>query len=836
MMEVAYALRWYVVMQLFGLAALPLARRFFRRLPDGGYTASKPLGLILTGWVFWLLNSFGWMENTAGAIVVALALVAVAGIFIPRCPRKLTLRSVLLVEALFAITFATWCVVRTHMPRIEPAGGEKWMEIAFLNAILRSPTFPPHDPWLSGFAISYYYFGYVIVAMVTRLATVPATIAFNLAIATLFGLTCSGAFGLLYNLLMASRWGQRIAEAGALTGPLLVAVIGNLEALLETAHALGLGPAAFWRWLDIRSINGPPPESPVFPPERRMWWWQSSRVIHDYTPWGETSEVIDEFPAFSFLLGDMHPHVLALPFVLLALSLALEVYLRVSRRERGDEADGWPRWAGVPFAPWDWVVYAVCLGGLGFLNTWDLPTGLLIVAASYAIATRERSLLVLAGRVMRLLLPLLVIGLAFYWPFWVGFQSQAGGLLPNLFNGTRGPQFVVMFGPLIFLVVAFVISHARRTGVEGKHVLTWAAITVLGSLAVLLLIFGVLAFALRRGVISPQGPLQYILAWLQGEPIPGIGVVPGFWLLFRNRFLLDPALLDPAAPATWNVILRTVVASPLWTSLGLMGLIVALILIYRRSCVSPGSAEGEIDVWPFALLLVLVGALLTFGLEYVYLRDNFATRMNSVFKFYFQTWVMWAIAGGYALVWFIYRRRWLVAGGGLALILAGLLFLGFAIPHRAGEHAGAVTLDGATHLRQSQFGDRPSIADDFRAIEWINRHIAGTPVILEAPGGGYDYEGRVSAFTGLPAVLGWAGHEAQWRGSYTEQGQREADIETIYTSPSAGEVLTLLDKHGISYVYVGRAEWQRYPRSGLAKFDHLLTAVYDTEWVKIYRR
>jgi uncharacterized membrane protein len=253
--QVSLALRWYFAVQLFGLASLPLCRRLFRYLPERGYSVSKPFGLLLAGWTFWILTSLGWTHNTTGGILVALVLLAVAGGFLHlagnsaaqpdhRPSSQIPWRVVVVTEILFALAFVCWCWVRAHMPRIETAGGEKWMEIAFLRAILRSDAFPPHDPWLSGFAISYYYFGYIIVAMITRLAAVPAAIAFNLGIATLFALTCTGAYGLVYNLLAVDEYGQTrrhghrvTAILGGLFGPVLVAMMGNLEALLEVLHA-----------------------------------------------------------------------------------------------------------------------------------------------------------------------------------------------------------------------------------------------------------------------------------------------------------------------------------------------------------------------------------------------------------------------------------------------------------------------------------------------------------------------------------------------------------------------------------------------------------------------
>jgi len=163
---------------------------------------------------------------------------------------------------------------------------------------------------------------------------------------------------------------------------------------------------------------------------------------------------------------------------------------------------------------------------------------------------------------------------------------------------------------------------------------------------------------------------------------------------------------------------------------------------------------------------------------------------------------------------------------------AGLIYPALAIPARAREYGGSPTLDGAAYLAETQ-------PDDYVAIAWLNENVNGAPVILEAPGDhyrAYAYEGRVSAHTGLPTLLGWAGHEHQWRGHYDEQARREPDIETLYTSVDPDEVLTLLDRYDIRYVYVGPLERARYPAAGLAKFTEFMEVVYDTGTVTIYRR
>ncbi|MCP4544383.1 MAG: hypothetical protein GY832_45305 [Chloroflexi bacterium] len=844
MNQIFLAFRWYMAVQVFGLAALPLCLRLFRHLPDRGYGVSKPFGLLLTGWAFWILTTFGWTQNTSGGILVVLLLLVVTGLILKvnHSLAKPSLRTVLLTEMVFAVAFVSWCLVRAGMPQIQTAGGEKWMEIAFLRAILRSDTFPPHDPWLSGFAISYYYFGYVIIAMVTRLASVPPSIAFNLGVATLFALVCTASYSLVHNLVAAeskSRISDIKSQIAGLVGPLLVAVMGNLEGLLEVLHARGIGPSVFWAWLDIRSIDGPPPffTDGNWMPQRFFWWWQASRVLQDYTPWGTEQEVIDEFPAFSFLLGDMHPHVLALPFVLLALTLALNIYLRIVNRSGQNTSNDshivddvkfetrslfiirnfQSFIANFPCEAWEFVIYALCLGALGFLNTWDFPVYLFVITAAYALALLQMNnappsasqIADLVFRAVILFVCLLLMGVFLYLPFWIGFRSQAGGVLINLFNGTRLPQFLVMFGPLVFIAAVFIFDHAQRGGVKVREVGEWTMFVALSILVILLLVLGFVILLIRMNVIPAQGAAAYVAAWVRGEPIPHLEGVANARALIVKRLL--SRVLYP------------------WTSLILIACLVTIVFLFVKQVKNVLGDRSPVSlVRNFIFLLLATGVLLTLSVEYVFLRDVFSARMNTVFKFYFQAWVMWAIAAAYALAYFFRQGKGIAIVVAALLIAAGLIYPTLAIPARSGEQGGPLTLDGAAYLAEMY-------ADDYAAIAWLNENVSGAPVILEAPGGAYEYEGRISAHTGLPTLLGWAGHEHQWRGNYDEQALREPDIDTLYTSVDLGEVQSLLEKYHTSYVYVGPLERGRYPSAGLAKFAGLMETVYETDAVTIYR-
>ncbi|NLE43098.1 MAG: hypothetical protein GX620_00125 [Chloroflexi bacterium] len=824
MSELEMAFRWYISLQAIGLAGLPLCRVLFRFLPDRGYAASKALGLLMVGWVFWLGGVLGWVQPSPGGVVVGIVAILAAGSVAhlkgTRTPdtrgRLHDLRDVIAIEMVFAFMFVAACLVRSWMPRIETAGGEKWMEIAFLNSVLRSESFPPPDPWLSGFAISYYYFGYVLVAMLAWLSGVPASIAFNLAVATLFGLTGIGAYGILHNLLRVRKCSGcgstahvgRVRNA-ALLAPLLVAVTGNLEVVLEIVHARGIGPASFWQWLDMRGIDAVPPtwRDGAWVPQGFYWWWHASRVVRDRTPWGDVQEVIDEFPAFSFILGDLHPHVLALPFVLLAIALALNLFVHASQSGRRGLVRSWDVTAG------DCVLYGICLGALGFLNTWDFPIYLFLFVVCFLLGNilscTQPSALGLAADTTWLTVKVVLVGVLAYLPFWLGFQSQAGGILPNLFNPTRLPHFLVMFGIQLVILFLFLVRMVRARGVGWGRIAAVGGVTWLSVSAALAAAIGALVVGVRVGWLPARGVLRYIEAWITGGPIPGLEDVPDAHAAIGRGLFAH--VLNP------------------WTALLLAGMLAAVLLLLRRAKASPGTSHSDV----FALLLVAVGLLLVGSVEYVYLQDTFGTRMNTVFKFYFQTWVLWSLAAGYALSsGQIAAKTW---GAGVVgiLVLAGLLYPCLAIPARARESgAGSPTLDGLAYLEVAH-------PEDHAAIVWLNRTVNGSPVILEAPGdryAAYTYSGRVSAQTGLPTLLGWGGHQLQWRGDYDEPSRREPDIEKLYSTTDRNETLTLLDKYDISYVYVGPLEQERYPANGLAKFGEFMEVVYTNPRVTIYHR
>ncbi len=792
---------WLIVVELLGMIGFPLAYAVFPGLYDRGWGLSKTLAILLLAYLTWLPASLKIMPFTVGSVLAALIVLAFAAGAIVWWRwgeiwdfLRTRWRLLAVCEGAFLVAFLFFVWIRALDPDLWHIyrGGEKPMELAFLNGILRSRTMPPADPWYSGGYINYYYYGQYLIAVLIKLTGIVPTTAFNLAIPLIFALTFTGAFSIVAGL--TRRWWAGIAGGVALV------VVGNLDGALQLldqiratlAHQV---PAAFD-------------------------YWRSSRII-PFT--------INEFPYWSFLYADLHAHVLDLPVVLLIVAACVSLV-----NSGGLQRIGWLK--TIPTL----AAISLGLGAAWCINTWDVPTYGALAAVTIVLCMlplgrdsdwRQLLARITDWRMLRGLALALIItfgaAYALYLPFHANFQNFVSGTGP-VTTPTDPGQFATLFGLWLFLVASFFFVEIHDRWERARA---------------------------AAGEDTQYGRLGRLLVLL---------LMYGLTLLIAYRLSVKALLLVLIATGLWLAV------SPRHTPLKLM-----------------------------TYILVLLGLGVAFAVEIVYIRDFLDNsdweRMNTVFKFYYQVWLLLALGGalifaqlaprvlavfnpfteheddaddeantsslGFAR-WFsapivsgVLRGAWIVA---LLVLLAGSsVFLvdgtqarvqdpqiwAEVQPPPGGIQPQGLSLDGMAYMRGWYAGD-------YAAINWMNEHISGIPTIVEASNGPYAWYGRVSIYTGLPSVLGWSSHESQQRYPDEVYG-RQSDVQTFYSTTDPATASDFLHHYGVSFVYLGQLERTCYatdqqnqciamPAGALAKFDALriagiLRIVYDRQSVTIYQ-
>jgi YYY domain-containing protein len=870
----APVLRWLAAVALVGVASLPITAFLFRTLPLRGLLFARAAGLVLAGWLCWLLAAGVRVPFGVGTVALALLLLAAAGAWALRRSGlrevagllRSRWRALVAAETFFLAAFLAGLWLRWN-GAVGPAisGTEKPMDLALLQGALRDPRFPPADVWFAGEPVNYYYLGYVQLAAVAKLAGVTAGEAFNLGMATLFALTALMAAALAATLVAL----HRRAAAGAspettddrpptpdarppttdhrppttdhrppttpyalvaLLGVVLLLLAGNqlgaLQLLLggSQVRVLDGGQLAEALWQRLAGaetivLSRPTPPAPDFgrlggwtpADEPTFDWYGPSRIVLDDIPTGdgtvERRQAITEFPFFSFYLGDLHAHLLALPHGLLILALALATLAR-------------PTLPVYLLTPRGWLELALTgavLGSLYSVNAWDAPGWWLLFFGALALLYRRSAV---DGRTTKGARPMTKEQGATARPR----RSSLALRLRSVVSGRWLPHFVQSALALGLAMLA----------AAGPFLATYRS-----------------PFGGTPGARPWEGvPLLEALGRVVG-PAPDHTRLHVFVAMFGLFLLPLLALAATAAKATLRPRLQTIawaaVALTLligqalgFPLLALLALAAWLALLAWRDAANPA--------WALALWGAAVAALLVLAADTVYVRDQlegYMSRYITVFKLYFQAWTIWGTLAAYAVWAALFasgrgsraatRLLPLVARGAWLALLAGALVYP-AETLRRGEPWGqpARDVDGLAFI-----GRRTP--DEAAAIAWLGASAGIDETVLTAwcecaP----DEVGRVAAASGVPTLLGRSeGHQRLWRGGsaawLAEIVERERDIPRIYQTEDGGEALRLLQEYGVDYVYVGALERAVHGGPGLAKFEELLEPAFARGAVRVYR-
>jgi YYY domain-containing protein len=792
------AIFWYLMIMLLGWLVYPFVRWALKGLPDRGYPLSRLVGLLLMALFTWLASSSGAQFNRV-TILVVLAILLLGNAVLAYLQHhelaeeiKHKKRYFLTVELVFLSFFLIDLAIRLGNPDLwHPwKGGEKPMDLSYFTAVLKSTTFPPYDPWFAGGYINYYYYGFVIVGVPVKLLGITPTIAYNLILPTLFGLTAVGAFSVAWNILRGqtseddtdARIANRRALVGGLIAALFVLVIGNLgtlrmfwQGLQKLAaqdgsidNALILQRLSWFFTGFMKFIQGA-----KLPFGTGDWYWTPSRAI--------PGNVITEFPMFTFLYADLHAHMISLPITILAIAWILSILM--GKWNWGSTLKNRITSFILTFA-----LGGVVIGALRPTNTWDLPVYLLLAAfvIVYTViryANPPGWFLPHSPQWLRKCLiavcsVVLLVGLLyfFYLPFskWYG---QAYGTLDKWTDDhTPLSSYLVHWGFFFFIIISWFVWETRE----------WLAETPVSALK------GLKKYSAFLQVLAILVALVLILFAVLGISIT--------WMAFPM--------------AIW-----------------------ALLLLLR---------PGQSDVKKLVFFMIGTALVLTMFVELFALHGDIG-RMNTVFKFYYQAWTLLALSSAVALVWLwpAVMTRWhqttsLIWQIFLAiLVFSVLLYPVTAIQDKVTDRmstANPHTLDGMDYMETSFYGDQNTTFDlsqDYAGIKWMQDNVQGSPVIVEGNTVEYRWGTRYTIYTGLPGIMGWNFHQRQQRGylALNEIYNRLDEITAFYTTSDINQTLKFLKTYNVSYIIVGQLERAYYPGEGLNKFEQN-NGVY---WKEVFR-
>ncbi len=767
--------KWWVTLFLVGAVAFPLTKKLFSTWYDKGYLFAKAVGMASVTYIVYVAAMAHILPFTIESVSLAMIALFLFGIvvnllnaeagessstgistralrsFFHRSNSKVSLRFVgviILEEVFFFLALLFWSWVKGHEPSIH--GLEKFMDYGFMQSILNSRYFPAPDMWYAGLSINYYYFGHTVVALLTKLSGLSLDYTFNLMLTSIFAFCLTMSFSIGVQILSVGI--PKLKRIGVISGAILIAFLVTLGGNMQTVYAFTKGYTGenvqpFW------SLLWAPAEftSKVSEGMDRYWYANATRFI-PFT--------IHEFPSYSFVVSDVHGHVMSIPFVLLAIALLLSLFLRESTIKKHD---------------------------------WGIGDGIQSLRYVYY------------GQLVSILL---------------------------MTNALDGPIYLGLF------LVMFVAIHWKEVCDFSSY---WKYLFLTSSVVIVSAVAGSVPFMSRFSSFVTGVALNCPPSFLANTKIGP--------LLFEG---VEKCQHSPF----WMVWL-------LWGFFIYCGVYLIASVLHRiKASNEKNSVASKLEILLFVFFCISI-ALIIFP-EFFYFKDIYPQhfRSNTMFKLGYQAFMIFSIISGYAIVYAIARLRSSRLQPGLSKLrgLPTRLFIFFLIPQlilvsiypmfSVRSYFDSLRtykgLDGTQWLNDSY-------PDDYAGIVWLKGQETGgmrqgkscllmsrasclvPPVIVEADGDSYTDHARFSAFTGLPAIIGWPVHEWLWRGTYDVVAPRRDEVRVIYESEDQDATEKIIKKYGVTYIIVGGMERTKFPSIQLEKIERIATSVFSAGDLVIYR-
>lgn len=781
---------WVLALVAVGLMGLPYVWLACGSLPDRGFAFARPVGLLLVAWPAWWLASAEVAPYSRTTLALVACVVGALGAAIVLARRRQFLtwarasaRIFAAEEAVFWTLFGAVLAVRWANPDLwHPSlGGEKPMDFAFLNAVVKSSEFPPYDPWFASGYINYYYFGFVLVAALIKATAIAPYVAYNLTIPTFAAFLGTAAFGcgLALSAGNRARVGFRTLMPAGLAA-LFVVVIGNLgEVGVLAERARGAIPIDWW-------------------------YWNASRVISHPL---EEPGPINEFPAFTYLFADLHAHAMALPFTATALGLALAY---VTARPPGDG-----RWAALA----RFLLLAIVVGALWATNAWDVPTYTALAVVAFTLGSwvaYGRLGLAALVRTAALAAALVVTSYVLFLPFHDHYLSPFTGF--ERWGGSRTSlvDYLTMHGFFLFLI-------------SGALVADLLLARDLGATARLLRLFlrkrrPRRLLSLHRRLVRPTplyvaGAALTLAAWIAavglavlGEPVVALNLT----LLTLAAILLPRRLrrgTSSVRQALWKLTLVLVIGGLLLT-LAVEYFVVHDIDVGRNNTVF----KTYLQVWVLWALAAAVSVPVVHG-ALAHAGPTLRVVCRGGFVVLFAVTLLYPVLATRAKI----DHRFDTSVG---RTLDGMAFMTKAVHADRGLDMPLVhDLEAIRWMLENVEGS-PVVAE-------VNTY----PTL-------YGWGNRYAMFTGNPSIVGWDYHERQQRALGLSNADPEsvpariAAVQEVFRTRDPDRAYKILRRYGVEYLVVGRLEHAYFP-GGQKKWAEregvLWTLAFRNDGVEIYR-
>ncbi|MBR4403533.1 MAG: hypothetical protein IKT10_00305 [Clostridiales bacterium] len=841
--DTASCLLWAFFLLLIGLVTLPLATKIWEKFSSGGFFLSQALGLVLTSLVLWTLTHLKVFRLNILCIFLS-ALIVAAICYAPKTFRKsltdkLTskgfVEAVVVEETVFLVIFFLMCYFKGFLPDIN--GQEKYMDYGFIMSMLRDDSLPAHDMWLSGYSINYYYFGQFIWAVVIKATGITPGVGYNLAMCSATAIPFAMSFSIGKFLIEAATERGFIDNkiikyvAGFFTG-CAVSLWGNSHSFFYDEKSIGNSLLhTFQSW----GIEVGRTDSFFYPDSTRYIGWNPEWDLNggDHT--------IHEFPFYSYIVGDLHAHVISMTIVLLITAIVLSAIASVKLPSQSEInikgsldnlSSGSSR-----FAPeFDssitihLILCAILLGCAQMTNYWDFLIYFIYCAMGYLIVNTIRSA-------------------KFATPAGIFvFIANVGGILLIYLSQGSNPlvlyilESILMVASFLFCIVS--PSALPRTSFQMSFLFSFATLTALPFN----LNFDMISNSL--GKVHNRSPFYQLFILYGTHVIITVTFVVIVFALKNYRYISNAKAKKKSASES-VIGDNEKFTNPIQE------------FFYKRNL---------IDI--FVCGMVVVGLMMIAAPEIFYVRDIYTygyLRSNTMFKFCFAAFIILSIAMIYSvirLLWFVNKNgKYSSAFFAIAIVFIIMLFVPahytmVTLKQRCGEDLSPANYKGLDGTNYLTYHTSSIVNDNYAGnivsyklcADWFNKEIKGSHVICESYGDSYTDISIISAYTGNPTVFGWLTHEWLWRfHGIIDKDQdilvsdpandvwalyitpRHNDIDTIYWSDSVEEVQTMIDKYQIEYIIMGDMERFHFGYDNSYVFSQLGERVFEYDTLTVYK-